>query len=201
MNVHSSSRQEPLVSPQVKPGSEEARKMTVGSGRRLLESSGKRNHNSSFWRTFEDYLLLRAGWNSSRCLLKWKTAVTKQGYMYYQLSPSMHRTVEIGSGLLPTADASDRRSKNSKQQVVSNVIAMLPTPDHNCGARGTARRWKPTRPSGAHAQRPINEAISQTGQETGSKLRLQPAMCEWMMGFPQGWTDLNCPNQNIGSSV
>jgi hypothetical protein len=31
---------------------------------------------------------------------------------------------------------------------------------------------------------------SQTGQEAGKKLRLQPAMTAWMMGFPENWTEL-----------
>jgi site-specific DNA-cytosine methylase len=28
-----------------------------------------------------------------------------------------------------------------------------------------------------------------TGQETGKKLRLQPAMTQWMMGYPDLWTE------------
>jgi|HubBroStandDraft_6_1064221.scaffolds.fasta_scaffold00472_3 site-specific DNA-cytosine methylase len=34
----------------------------------------------------------------------------------------------------------------------------------------------------------------QTGTKTG--LKLQPNFVEWMMGYPQGWTDLNFPSPN-----
>lgn len=78
--------------------------------------------------------------------------------------------------MLPTPDASDRRSMNSKQQGLSNQIQMLPSPQ--------ARDWK-----GKSIKRDrVPDSIENHGNSTGNKLRLQPAFVEWMMGYPKGWT-------------
>ena len=66
---------------------------------------------------------------------------------------------------------------------VKDVVAMLPTP--RAGNPGS-------RPNGKGGKI-LNEEI---GKTTG--LKLQPNFVEWMMGYPQNWTDLNCPNQGIG---
>ena len=97
--------------------------------------------------------------------------------------------------LLPTPTANDFKgaasSPNFKQKRVQDVLtALLPTPDANCGDRGVSKVWKPIRKSGQPAQFPVNEAINQIGQKTGVKLRLQPAMTAWMMGFPKDYTVL-----------
>lgn len=78
--------------------------------------------------------------------------------------------------------------RNATNSLEDTLVALLPTPDANCGSRGVAKEWKPVRKSGQPAQYPVNEAINQIGQKTGVKLRLQPAMTEWMMGFPKDYT-------------
>ena len=79
-------------------GSEEARKMTVTSGRRCLE-------------LYENYsrlgLLVRmclesSIWHSTRCLLTWRRKVTKSNVSLFQLAVSMPRTKERESLLWPT---------------------------------------------------------------------------------------------------
>lgn len=95
---------------------------------------------------------------------------------------------------------------------------MLPTPDMNMGARGEMKEWKPRRPSGHHASLTLNDAvrmidtpsasmykgsgsnktvrnrtdyaIEKTRDGTKTGLKLQPAFVEWMMGFPEGWTEI-----------
>lgn len=52
----------------------------------------------------------------------------------------------------------------------------------------TSRDWKDT---GDLANVPTNGLLGrQIGKTTGMKLRLQPAMTEWMMGFPLNWTSM-----------
>jgi len=69
-------------------------------------------------------------------------------------------------------------------------IQRWPTPDANCGMRGTQEIWLPTRPSGQPAQYTINQAVRDSDpQITGGKLN--PMWVEWLMGWPLGWTDLN----------
>jgi hypothetical protein len=59
-----------------------------------------------------------------------------------------------------------------------------------CGLLPTsgAQDWKKRGP--ASKQRGVGEVVQDNGTKTGVKLRLQPAMTEWMMGFPDGWTEL-----------
>ena len=63
-------------------------------------------------------------------------------------------------------------------------IAMLPTPDHNDGNRGAAKVYDQHAKS--QSGRTMNTLI---GAGIGAKLRLQPAMTQWMMGFPELWTE------------
>ena len=86
-----------------------------------------------------------------------------------------------------------------------------PTPDANCGKRGSQSDWTPTRKSGQHAQYTINQAVRDRqvwptprafmhkdstvdrgkfnlGEKVGGKLN--PMWVEWLMGWPLGWTDL-----------
>ena len=68
-------------------------------------------------------------------------------------------------------------------------IKRWPTPDANCGMRGTQETWLPIRPSGQPAQYSINQAVRDSDSTiTGGKLN--PMWVEWLMGWPLGWTDL-----------
>jgi hypothetical protein len=75
-------------------------------------------------------------------------------------------------------------------------IAMLPT--------ATTRDWKGARKPETYQAIGRNPATNdlegaiQSGTKTG--LKLQPNFVEWMMGYPQNWTDLNFQNQNIESN-
>ena len=141
-------------------------------------------------------------------------SVIPSKHLLFQLYPSTHRTEEIGSGLLPTARVSEAEGAPVKNVVFKNgsfsrenqkgvrfgvkvkdVLAMLPTPRakeveayrkaetiENCGTLSVVVRDYHKR--------------GESGIKTG--LKLQPRFVEWMMGFPQNWTDLNCPNQDIG---
>lgn len=73
-------------------------------------------------------------------------------------------------------------SGRSKNLMVT--VALLPTPDHNDGARGPAKVYDPKAKS--QSGRTVNTLI---GSGTGRKLRLQPAMTQWMMGYPDSWTE------------
>ena len=125
--------------------------------------------------------------------------------LLYQLAPSVLPTEEIESGLLPTPRVSEaegspvknvemkngKYSRKNKQGVrygvkVKDVLAMLPTP--KVGAIDDTNE-RSLRKGNLHA-------VVHHGSGTG--LKLQPNFVEWMMGYPQNWTDLNCPNQNIG---
>jgi len=88
-----------------------------------------------------------------------------------------------------------------------------PTPDANCGQRGTQPNWTPKRKSGQPAQYTINQAVrdrfptptAHNAKECNSPSKknrntptlathaggkLNPMWVEWLMGWPLGWTDL-----------
>jgi hypothetical protein len=89
-----------------------------------------------------------------------------------------------------------------------------PTPDANCGQRGTQPNWTSKRKSGQPAQYTINQAVrdrmfptptahnakecnspSEQNRNTPTLAthaggKLNPMWVEWLMGWPLGWTDL-----------
>jgi hypothetical protein len=67
------------------------------------------------------------------------------------------------------------------------LSAKFPTPDTTMANRGTSPNWKPKRPSGAQAQYSLNQALRDLTGLTGKP---NPIFVEWLMGWPQGWTDL-----------
>ena len=88
----------PHVSRFPSPGSEEARQMTVTSGRKCLESY----ENSSPLGSLVKMCLGSSIWHSTRCFLTWKRKDTKDRRLLFRLAVSMHRTSENGSPFWPT---------------------------------------------------------------------------------------------------
>ena len=82
----------------VKPGSAEARKMTVTSGRKCSELYGKSGQLGSLVKM----CLESSIWHSTRCFLTWKTKVTKGNRLLFQLAVSMPRTKECECAFWPT---------------------------------------------------------------------------------------------------
>jgi len=204
------------ASPSVPPENSEARKMTAGSGQRCLGLFAKSDPVGLLAKT----LLESLRWRSTRCLLTWKVKATPAKRLLYQLAVSTPRTKETGCGLLPTARAGDRTAKGNPKSRLETEIAMLPTPTGtDYKSRGpnskqvgidnflkllptlaTSRGGQNRKSSlaGKHGLR--LESIGIVAQECGkgAGLKLQPNFVEWMQGYPQNWTDLNCRNQDIG---
>lgn len=201
------SQEDSLASHSARPDEEKARAMTATSGRKCLPSLKTPDPTGSLLKTFAGLLLGTTAWYSSRCALTWKPKVTKSNRLLFQLSPSMHPTSGIESGLLQTPSTVDRvRSEealqkriafrksigrntvppgNLSEQIATGYLTnVLPTPDHNDGARGPTKVYDPKAKS--QSGRTINTLI---GSGLGRKLRLQPAMTQWMMGYPDLWTE------------
>ena len=86
------------ASPSPLPGSSEARRMTVISGRKCSESYGNSGPLGSLVR-----MCLRSSiWHSTRCFLTWKVKGTKYNASLFRLAVSMPRTKENGSPFWPT---------------------------------------------------------------------------------------------------
>jgi hypothetical protein len=90
-----------LASLSAMPGSAEARKMTVISGRRCLELLARSGRAGSWARTFSGFLTGMEGWFSTRCYLTWKLKAMKSGRMLCQLRVSTLRIKDTASGSWP----------------------------------------------------------------------------------------------------
>ena len=86
------------VSLSLRPGSIEARRTTVISGRKCSELY----ENSGPLGCLVRMCLESSIWHSTRCLLTWKLKVTKQGSLIFQLAVSMPRTSGTESPFWPT---------------------------------------------------------------------------------------------------
>ena len=86
------------VSRSLKPGSEEARMMTVTSGQKCLELYANSSPLGCLVRT----CLESSIWHSTRCFLTWKTRDTPAKHSLFQLAVSMPRTDETESLFWPT---------------------------------------------------------------------------------------------------
>ena len=80
------------------PGSEQARMMTVTSGRKCSELS----ENSGPLGCLVKMCLESSIWHSTRCLLTWKTKVTPSSRLLFRLAVSMPRTEGNESLFWPT---------------------------------------------------------------------------------------------------
>ena len=170
-----------LANHSVQPGSEEARRMTVTSGRRCLELFRRSDPVGSLVRM----LLESSAWNSTRCYLTWKRSATPAKRLLFRLVPSMPSTEETGAQYWPTPttprphDSENTVGKyipSQKQKDLAYAVAMWPTP--------IATDWKNRACKDYRKNRHCQLQTTVGGQ-------LNPMWVEWLMGFPLGWTDLN----------
>jgi len=181
-----SSQQDTLASPFHLPASAEAQKMTDISGRTYFPLFKPNDPLGAFSRMFMGTSL----WASTKCYLTWNVKPTPQGRSLFQLAPQTLRTDATGFGSSPE---------------------MWATPDAQASKRGgTLKRGK--RPSGAQRQVTINDQVkmwptptTQDAKNNGGPSQhnrntkplnaevggsLNPQWVEWLMGYPEGWTDL-----------
>jgi hypothetical protein len=96
----------------------------------------------------------------------------------------------LGSAVPDERGRLHRKTGSDFGMNLADQIKMLPTPNARDG-RGAAIKTRDDLDSLID----MGATKGGTGEKTG--LKLQPNFVEWMMGYPQNWTDLNCPNQDI----
>ena len=148
------------------PGSDEARRMTVTSGRKCSASLMK----SSPLGLLARMLLESSIWRSTMCCLTWKEKATKQGRLYFQLAVSAPRTGGTGSPLLPTVTATvathggPNQRDSSGRPGLQQAATMWPTPVVPNGGRSVASvtDWRSQRTAyknGRKVQVDLNAAV------------------------------------------
>lgn len=87
----------------------------------------------------------------------------------------------------PTPQAAVHKNMDTaRQPMLSSEVKLWPTP--------RASEWKGTGPLGSKSHNHrlekgyLDATVQERGQVSGS---LNPAWVEWLMGYPEGWTDLN----------
>ena len=112
-----------------------------------------------------------------------------------------------------TSESAWNKKRNPNLETIVGQ-RLWPTPDANCGARGTQEIWTPKRKSGQPAQYTINQAVrdkmfptptahnskkcaspSEQNRNTPTLAthaggKLNPMWVKWLMGWPLGHTDL-----------
>jgi len=187
-----------------RPGSEAARAMTVGSGRKRLESHLRFVPDGCSLRTLTASLLSMTAWHSTVCFLKWNTPVTKSKRLIFQLAESVPTTFAIDSGLLPTPTASEYGTGQNGQRPDGSTFAgagmpsletmarrgMIPTPQATDANAAGSRN---TEQSKAHPGVSLTDWAKQdlgAGRQT-SRGQLNPRFVEQLMGYPEDWTSVD----------
>lgn len=185
-----------------KPDEEKERQMTATSGHQCLSASLFSDQNGSSLKMLRDSLLGTTAWFSRQCALIWKRKVTKYSRLLYQLAPSARRIDAIEFGLLATPNTMDLMAPKTERAVLKEATVtrrgrtkmanlrdqlfhgmLLKTPsasEHEGGWKVTDKYWD--------AKAPKLKMRDQIGRATG--LKLQPRFVEWMMGFPDDWTEI-----------
>jgi len=111
-----------LASLTVLPGSEEAQKMTVTSGRNISGLLERQDRDTSLPRTF----LESCPPISTRCYLAWKVKVTPAGRSIFQLAPSMPRIDGSASSLWATPNTLDSMPPKSPEALHREATTARP---------------------------------------------------------------------------
>ena len=173
------------ASPYLMLGSNRAREMLAGSGRRCFELYALSGPAGSWQKTFMASLLTRAENFSTRFTVTWKAKATKRSRrLFFQLALSARRTCAIASGLWPTPQTHDVTERGNTMadhhhypHDLANAV-MLRSPQHRDGeARGPAK---------VESRIAQGHSVSLHDQIGG---QLNPTWVEWLMGYPLGWTD------------
>ena len=201
LDLLTSSQEGIPASHSVLPGSDEAREMTAISGQNLLALYENFGRAGSLARM----LLDTSQWASTKCYLTWKDLNTPGSRLLFRLVPLTPTIDGIDSGLLPAASAqesgpmpelSHKPKKNARnyskstgkhcQMTLSRFARLWPTPT-TAAHKGSSINAMTRKGGASRLNDRLDYATEQGHIENG---RLNPQWVEWLMGYPEGWTEL-----------
>ena len=189
----------------------------AGCGEKWRASFVRYDHDSSLWRTHQCSLL----GDLEQFLETWpQWGLMRDGECWEQRT--LEQTIRgTESGLSPngvdsfhTPNTTGLDGGSNSRKALKKRQENWPTPDANCGKRGTQPEWTPKRKSGQPAEYTINQAVrdkmyptptchnakecaspseynrNTPTLETHAGGKLNPMWVEWLMGWPLGHTDL-----------
>jgi hypothetical protein len=123
-------------------------------------------------------------WASTKCYLTWNVKPTPQGRSLFQLAPQTLRTDATEFGLLHTPTA---KMNQMSPDMLKKGSGWWPTPQASDNRdRGCMEDPSIKRRIKMGKQIGLTTAV----KETRSSGSLNPQWVEWLMGYPEGWTDL-----------
>jgi hypothetical protein len=156
----------------------------AGFGVKWLASLAWLDRNTSSWKTWQRCLV--EGWATFS--ETWPRSGLMRNGTAYQLPPLVPLTGEIASGLWPTPRANDRKKlgniANDPRNGLPAAARYWPTPISR--DKRTVKGGKRV-PNARGSEPLITVAAQADGLDNG---RLNPRWVEWLMGFPDGWTEL-----------
>ncbi len=179
------------------PGSNEARTMTVTSGRNSLNVLMKLGRRGSYLKTFTASLLITEEWSSSKCLQTWKVSATKHKRLLLRLQQSMPSTGVIGFGLLPTPTTVQINRRELAMQLAEQNLPLHKRRDKEGNGRQFtvldaliywSIRGEITTPLFKEQQ--PNETLRHCITQASGTPCPNPEFLEAMMGYPIGWTEM-----------
>lgn len=178
------------------PGSAEARRMTVSSGRRCFESS----KTSGPLGLLEKTLMESDRWNSTIVLLTWKPVATPAGRSVFQLTVSKPdtRVTESLSWRTPnTMDALPIKSQAALDHEHTTARPGRSEPNNlrdQIAVREGLRTWNTPTALYGHNTGTFREWGGQGNKSRGTPEasgKVNPDWEEWLMGIPPNWTRLS----------
>ncbi len=129
----------------------------------------------------------RSPWSSMMRLLIWKKQATPCGQSYFRLSPSRRGIDDTACLLLPTLTKSMATPADMVQAQYSGADPRRPTYQEAKLMPTLLKRDQ--RCLSSAAPPPRQRGAPNLVQVSGGKLNAD--WCEWYMGFPEGWTDID----------
>jgi hypothetical protein len=167
------------VNPFPQPGSAEANRMTAISGLKCGASLLNSGPVGSLLKT----CLESETFTWTRFYLTWKVWTTPQGRLIFRLSHSAPPTSGTGFSLLPTPTDPGKGGGSSRSGERINETPSL----HGMARKGELALW-PTPRQFMYKDSHIDRGKSNLGEVIGGAPN--PPWVEWVMGFPEGYTEV-----------
>jgi hypothetical protein len=163
------------------------------SGPSSPDSFANLNPDGSWRKTCQGYSQLMLDGSLEPFLETWPRAGMTQSGTAYRLLPSAPLTDVTASGLWPTPAKADGERGSLMYQGNHNptllgAAKMWPTPTSRDHKDGSAQSCANV-PTNGLLGRVVHESSRQPPECTASG-SLNPVFCEWLMGYPLGWTAL-----------
>ena len=163
---------------------EAAQKMKEISSQKCLELFKLSNQDGLFAKMLLDTLTLV----STKLPHHWKLKDTPCKRLYFQLQPLTHHIDGIESGLWATPTTQEAEHLNMEVNEKGRRISKDGLNSHSLSLADQVQMYPtPTKSEHKYRLKGNTQASKCLNAKAGGKLN--PAWVEWLMGYPEGWTD------------